>query len=440
MSVHLIELQDHAISVRTPDAVLVRSPGFANIAGGKPVFGDAARLQARLHPREHFNQFWSQLHLDPLAVKNKFFRHAADLAHGHLSTLTQALDMPEGAVIAAPSAYGRSQLAVLLGIVKQCAFTATGLVDLALLQAASSPADESIVLDLQLHQAVLSRFRKVDGHLVKEQVVTVPFAGLVALHEAWTGLITEEFIAQSRFDPLHTAETDQYMYDRLEQWIAATLDSEKALLEINMKGVVHQAWLTRAQFAQRVQAVYERIARELAGMRGADTAVYVRASQFHLPGLAHSLPGLLAVDDELTMATCMQHLDYIRRPPDKLQFITRLPLGASPGHAAVPQLRQPTHVLFNHRALPLTAGRLLFGAAEAAAANARVLPLPAEPDFAGAVALARSSRGVQLELHAGARVSCNGQPARDGQTLALGDVLRLGKATDLQLILVEQGA
>ena len=197
MSAHLIELHDHAISVRSQDAVLARSSGFANIAGGTPVFGEAARLQARLHPREHFNQFWSQLSLDPLAVKNKCFRHSADLAHGHLAALTQPLEIAGDVVIAAPGSYNRTQLAVLLGIVKQCAFSATGLVDLSLLQAAGSPADVCIIVDLQLHQAMLSSFRKTDGHLVKERVVTVPYAGLLALHEAWTGLITDEFILQN---------------------------------------------------------------------------------------------------------------------------------------------------------------------------------------------------------------------------------------------------
>lgn len=440
MNPHLIELQDHAVSVRTADALLARSPGFANIAGNAPVFGDAARAQARLHPREHFNQFWSQLSLDPLAVKNRHFRHTADLAHRHLASLTQQLQFANGAIIAAPSSYNRNQLAVLLGIVKQCAFDAVGLVDLALLQAAGSPADACIIVDLQLHQAVLSSFRKTAGHLVKEQVVSVPFAGLLALHEAWTGLITDEFIQQSRFDPLHTAETDQFVYDNLEQWIAASQTNAKVLLEINLKGTVHQAHLTRAQFEQRAQTLFARINKELDALRGPGTAVHIRESQLHLPGLTQSIPGLLALDDELLMASCLQHLDHIRRPADKLQFITRLPLSGVVNAPTPQPLRQPTHVLFKHKALPLTSSRLLFGTPPAGLDTARVLPVPATAGFSGAAALVRSARGVQLEVFGGAPVFCNGQPAYDGQTLALGDTVRLGQGPELQLIIVEQGA
>lgn len=440
MSLHLIELHDHAISVRAPDSSIVaRSPGFANIAGGTPLFGEAARQRARLHPREHFTQFWSQLSLDPLPVKNRHFRHAADLAHGHLSALTQPLQMTGGAVIGAPGTYNRNQLAVLLGIVGACKFDAVGLVDLALLQAAASGADDCVIVDLQLHQAVLSRFRKVDGHLAREQVVAVPYAGLVALQEAWTGLITDEFILQSRFDPLHTAETDQYVYDRLDQWIAALLNEERVLLEINMKGTVHQAWLQRAQLEQRAQSVYARIAVELASLRGPDTALHVRANQIYLPGLAQALPGLIALDDEAAMSACLQHLDYIRRPPDKLQFIARLPLVDAAFSAPARQvLRRPTHVLFNHSALPLPAGRLTFGAAQQGAESARVVPLPDVAD--GSISLVRNARGLQLEMHTQAIVTCNGNAAQQGQALTLGDVLRVGNGTELRLILVEQGA
>ncbi|MDY6983323.1 MAG: hypothetical protein SV422_09555 [Pseudomonadota bacterium] len=440
MSLHLIELHDHAISVRAPDhTLLVRSPGFANIAGGAPMYGDAARQRARLHPREHFTQFWSQLNLDPLPVKHRQIRHAADLAHGHLSAITQPLQMNDGAIIGAPGTYNRNQLAVLLGIVKQLQFDAVGLVDLALLQAAGSPADESVILDLQLHQAVLSRFRRVDGHLTREHVIAVPFAGLLALQEAWTGLITDEFILQSRFDPLHTAETDQYVYDRLEQWIAALLEQDRVLLEINMKGTVHQAWLERAQLEQRAQAVYARIAAELANLRGPGTVLHVRAQQLYLPGLAQSFPGIVALDDDAAMAACMQHLDYIRRPPDKLQFITRLPLvDAAPVTPPQP-VRRPTHVLFNHSALPLPAGRIVFGSAPHDMQCTRVVPFSAGSNVDGGVALVRGARGLQLETFTSAPVHVNSAPAHNEQMLALGDVVHIGD-TELRLILVEQGA
>lgn len=436
---HLIELQDHNVSVRSTEEVLARSPGFANTSGKIPVFGETARLLARLHPRQNFNQFWWQLSLDPLPQKTAEFRHSADLAYSHLNDLTKPLSFDNGAVIAAPSNYTRNQLAVLLGVVRQCSFTTVGLVDIALLLAANTQADECIIIDLQLHQAVLSSFKKTEGYLLKEKVVQVPFAGLLALQDAWTGMIADEFIHQGRFDPMHNAETEQYLHNQLDQWLQASLVNDELQVEINHRGNVHQARLTRAFFEQRTQPVFERINREIAELRGSDTALHIRTSHMALPGLTRAIPGLIALDDDLVMTAYLHYLDHIRRNPDNLQFVARLPLEKT-GTAATPvQNRTPTHILYQNKAILLPAGRLTFGSAadsESLKESARIVPVP-DSGFSGAIAVTRSTRGVQLELHTTAPVLLNSQPAQQGKALQLGDKLTFGSGEELQLIVVE---
>mgnify|MGYP002628635786 CR=1 FL=1 len=440
MNPSLIELHDHNLSVRDASGILAQSPGFASIAGKQPLFGDSARQQARLHPRHSLNQFWGQLSLDPLLVKTPHFRHSADIAHKHLEHLTANLDLREGAVLAVPSNYTRSHLAVLLGVVKQCAFAPVGLIDQSLLQAAGTPGDECIVIDLQLHQAVLTRFRKVDGMLVKDAIVQVPASGMQALQDAWTNMITDEFLRQCRFDPKHNAETEQYLYNQLDSWIQRCRQAPELIVEINHQGSLHQARLTIDHFNARSTAVFRRILKELDTMRGAQTALHVRSSTVGLPGLAQTLPGVIAVDEDLLVTQCVTNLDAIKRPTDSLQFITRLPLnipvGTTASSAAVPQ-RLPTHVLFEHRAIPLPLGSLAFGQAPAPAEVARLLPVPAS-SMSGHVIVNRQARQVVLELLTPDPVLCNGTAATNGMTLALGDNLQLGNArTILQLIQVE---
>ncbi len=437
---YLIELRDHAITVRSTDELLARSPGFASIADDKSVFGDAARAQSRLHPRHTFNHFWSQLSLDPLPLKSKQFRHTADLAYSHLDGLTRPLNLDD-VVIAAPGTYTRAQLGVLLGIVKQCTFRTVGLVDLALLQAAGSPAEECIIIDLQLQQAVLSCFRKVDGHLISDRTVAVPSSGLVALQDAWLNMISDEFISQTRFDPQRSAETEQYLVNQVGAWIAAAQASGEVLAEINLKGNVHQARLTYAHFEQRAQPIFARIAHELAQLRNPGTTLHVSASQMNLPGFTQLVPGLVALDDDLTMRTCLQYVEQIRRAPENMQFISRVPLSAA-ASAAIPaaQPKTPTHVLLNHRAVMLPPGRLTLGTPPPSLDSARIMPL-VENNFSGAIALLRTGRGLQLEVHSSDTVLHNGQPASSGQVLVMGDVLQLGKnGASLQLIIVEQGS
>lgn len=441
MTPYLIELQDHNIGVRSPDEVLARSPGFASIVGPVPVFGEEARSQARLHPRHSFNHFWSQLSVDPLTTKNKHFRHTADLAYSHLNSLTRNLAQENGVVLAVPGNYTRTQLAVLLGVAKQCSFNTVGLVDHALLQAVGGGSDDSIVIDLQLHQAVLTSFRKLEGQLVKDRVVQIPFAGQLALQDGWLNMITDEFIRQSRFDPQRDAESEQYIVNQLPTLIAASQRNNELVLEINLKGTVHQAHLTREQFEQRADAIFARIAKELVELRNPGTVLHVAASQVNLPGLTRNLAGVVALDDDHTIATLLQHLPHIQRTPDSLQLITRLPLETSTTmKAPVNQTRMPTHVLYQSKATMLPLGRLTLGTAPAGLDSARLQPLQ-HAAFSGAIALQRSTRGVQLELHTSTPVLLNGQAASNGQALVMGDTLQLGaNGPQLQLIVVEQSA
>jgi len=434
---HLIELKDPAVSIRTGHGLLARSPGFANIAGKEPVFGEEARQMSRLHPRQTFNQFWSQLSLDPLPLKNDFFRHSADLAHSHLDRLTKDVTFGHGAVIAVPSNYNRNQLAVLLGIVKQCSFDAVGLVDLALLQASSSEAQSCIIIDLQLHQCVLSAFRRTGGQLVRENMVQIPASGLLSLQDAWSNMVTDEFIRQCRFDPHHNADTEQYVYNRLPDWIAGSTSQNELVAEINHKGTVYQAHLTRELFEQRSRTIFARISKELDALRSPEAAVHTLASHMSLPGFGRYLPGLVALDDDSPMQACIHHLDNIQRSAGNLQFITRLPLGGSSATTAAPPARLPTHVLFNHKALPLTSGRLVFGTPPRGLEAARVVPVPGLPP-ASAVALVRTARAIIVEVHGPVPLLENGKPVASGHEAGLGALLQLGPDGPLlQLIAVE---
>ncbi|MEY3659806.1 MAG: hypothetical protein RLZZ169_631, partial [Pseudomonadota bacterium] len=194
---NLLELHDSRVTLRSAQRVLAASPGFANVAGAEPLFGEAARQVARLHPRQNFHQFWQQLSLDPLAIKTKTFRHHADLAYRHLQLLTQEQELGAGVLVATPASYTRAQLSVLLGILKPFPFRTLALIDHGLLLAAASEAPDCIVLDLQLHQAVLSCYREVDGSLQREKLSQIPAAGSLALLDAWSSVVSDAFLQQS---------------------------------------------------------------------------------------------------------------------------------------------------------------------------------------------------------------------------------------------------
>jgi hypothetical protein len=422
--VNLLELQDQRLCLRSAQTMLASAPGFASIAQKEPLFGEAAQQVARLFPHQNFNQFWQQLSLDPLLLKTKLFRHHADLAYAQLLQLCQGQNLSEGVVVAAPSFYSRAQLAVLLGILKQCPFKTLALVDHQLLQAANTGSDDCVVLALQLHQAVLTSFRAVDGVLHKDRVVPVPSAGLLALHDAWSSAVVAAFLQQSRFDPTHSAETEQYIANQLPTWLQASNAQTELLIEINHKGKVYQARVHHEQFVEQSKALYARIDRELAQLRGPQSSVYVQGSHLALPGLGSAFAGIAALADDATLTSVQQHKAALVKPAEALSFITKLPLAmANGGASSTGNLRQPTHVLYQHEAIALPQGRLLLGTPSAAVDYARVVRLP---DFPGLVVLQRTLRGLRLDVSDTASVRCNGSTVQAGHELKLGDELQVG--------------
>ena len=430
---NLLELHDSRVTLRSAQRVLAASPGFANVAGAEPLFGEAARQVARLHPRQNFHQFWQQLSLDPLAIKTKTFRHHADLAYRHLQLLTQEQELGAGVLVATPASYTRTQLSVLLGILKPFPFRTLALIDHGLLLAAASEVPDCIVLDLQLHQAVLSCYREVDGSLQREKLSQIPAAGSLALLDAWSSVVSDAFLQQSRFDPTHSAETEQYIANQLPVWLAASARSGELQLEINLKGSTFQARVTHDMFCERSKTLFARIARELAALRTADSGLFTQAGNLALPGLTAAFPGIQGLDEHAGLLAAERHRELLLKPADSPAFLSRLPLAKQPAATAgAAPARQPTHVLLDHQAYTLPLGRTLAGESAGQSDLARVLGLPG---WHGSLVLQRGPRGVLLERVAG-EVLCNEDPATAGRWLKPGDCLRAG-THQLLLISVE---
>lgn len=418
----LIELQDQNIRISTPEGLLLESPGFANTFSKQPVYGEEALKQTRLHPQENFNQFWSQLSLDPLVNKNRYFRHQADLAYGHLNTLLTELKLQGEAVFAVPSHYSGNQLATLLGLVKHCPIEPVGLVDLSLLALAELQEHQhAVFMDIQLHQTVLTRAVREQGEIVREKVVSVPGAGLLALQDAWANTITDAFIRQSRFDPLHHADTEQYLYNELNQWLKRVSSQQEIQIEINNKGMVHQASLTLKSFQQRAQNIYRRILQELATMSTDNSPVYARAGNTSLPGIDLALPQLSAVPEDSMSRHAYHHLEHIKSSGDALRLIARLPLpepkAGDRSNAA--SAGRPSHFLFQHKAYALPN------------INPQGLKLPTP------ITVSLQEQGYCLHNNPDLDLQLNGTPVTETAVLKLGDRLTVNNNATIEFIQVQ---
>lgn len=325
MSLAVLELNDASLVLGDASGVLARSPGFALLSAEAPVLGEPARAAARIDPRRTISQFWQRLGTEPLHQAPPHTRHHADLGYRHLLQVHELGGKPEDIVLAVPGSFSRDQLALLLGIAERCPFRARGLVDSALAAAATLPLQGPVVhLELQLHQAVLTRIDREDGTLYRGAVRTLPGAGIAALHDRWARRMAEAFIRQCRFDPLHAAATEQQLYDALPGWLAALSREDSVEAEVRQQDNRHRATLRAAEMLDAVQGIYTDLLEALA-REGGGAGLLLGAQAAGLPGFAARVPEAHCLDEAAPVRGALQHLELVRSEDRALRFVTRLP-------------------------------------------------------------------------------------------------------------------
>lgn len=381
MSLAVLELNDAALLLGDASGVRVRSPGFALLAAEAPVLGEAARASARIDPRRTISQFWQRLGTEPLHQAPPHTRHHADLGYRHLIEVHGEAGAPAELLLAVPGSFTREQLALLLGITGRCPFSARGLVDSALAAASTLPLPgPAIHLDLQLHQAVLTRIEHEQGMLSRGAVRTLPGAGIAALHDRWARRAAEAFIRQCRFDPLHAAATEQALYDSLPGWLATLGREESVEAEVRQEGRSHRATLRASDMLDAVQSIYTDLLEAMARDGGGSRLLF-GARAAGVPRLAERVPDALCLDEDAVIRGALMHAERVRSEAPALRFVTRLPAAAigtgtgavptaaprfTPGKTATPAsapVSPPaaTHLVCGVQALRLAGNRLWLG-------------------------------------------------------------------------------
>lgn len=305
MSLHALELNDHAILLGEGDALRAASPGFALARDKSLVFGESARAQSRLHPNESHSRFWQDLSLEPLAagrLPDPKVRHLADLAYSQLLAIADeaqlAPDEKHDVIVNVPGSFSRQQLGILLGIAKQTPFNIVGLVDSALAAAAAFYAERPtatlsplIVVQQQLHQTLLSLVIPEASRLRVESVVALPSTGSQNVIDSLMQLSTDLFIDQCRFNPQHDAPTEQLLYNALPSWLDAEAQGGSLMLELAADGAVYSAKLPYESLVSALAPTRQRVLEQVVALvnRAPDARLLVCSSLNALPGLQSTL-------------------------------------------------------------------------------------------------------------------------------------------------------
>lgn len=366
-----VHLNDAGISVQDENQVLYREPGYALLEDEHLTTGSGAFQQARVKPRRIHNAFWSDLQTAPLPDRRFHHLSAADIVSRQLEQIWQRVS-GDSLVAAVPAYMSTANLSLFLGIAAELKIPIAGMVDAAV--AATRREYQGAVpvhVDLSLHSALLTRLAQ-SGQVSVDRSEVVEESGMIALFDAWISLLAETFVQQSRFDPLHTAETEQMLLDNLQGWLAEAAAGDSVALEIEYRGIKHAAELESLEIVAAAAPFYHRIVSSVRALYQADETPALQLSDraARMPGLADILTARVGGDIYLheagaTARGLLTRCRDMTAGDTAVSLIRKLPWDQSPVAATksvgTGSGGQPTHLLFNNRAYAIDADPLTLG-------------------------------------------------------------------------------
>jgi hypothetical protein len=442
------------------------SPGYAFLDGGTVYTGHQAADRARLKPRFVHRHFWQELDSRPLPRPFPRELSAADLAHAHLGGYWRALDAgAESVLLTVPGTFSEAQLGLVLGIARACEIPVDGMVDAALAAASGFAAARVLHLDLQLHRLVATEVRRHRDDVVRRRLEVAEEAGLAALQDALGRRVAELFVHETRFDPLHSAASEQELYRRLPELLEALRRDDRVEVSMEAGPRTHAIEVDRESIATAIAPIYDRVVDVVRSFAraGDRPTLLVTHRLARLPGFAAQLDAACDLDRadlpegasgsaalrarDAILAPGEEALPFVvrlpvarnavrveaRRSAEHLQFSPPAPQGARQG--SPPSGRVPTHLVKGGLAYPISGEPFLAAAPWDGGGRSADLEDKAQAK-APSCRIFAANGAVVAEPAGAPGVSLNGAEISGRVTLAAGDLLRIGETRPLELLLI----
>lgn len=292
MTLLAAHLNDAGILFTDGERILCREPGYALLEDDGLVTGRPAWASASLKPRLIQNRFWAGLSIEPLSDQRFAHLTPADLVSRQLEAIWQNAAQPgDRLALAVPGYMTNEQLGLLLGIAMDLDIPVVAMVDAAVAATRREYRHGVPVhVDLSLRTAMLTRLHQ-DGQAQYERGEVIDGSGMLNLYDIWLRMIAESFVQQSRFDPLHTAETEQALQDNIFGWLALAASQTTVAMELEYRGITHRAEIESLEFVAAATPVYQTIVSSLRALyrAGETPALQLSDRAARMPGLADTL-------------------------------------------------------------------------------------------------------------------------------------------------------
>jgi hypothetical protein len=357
------------------------SPGFAIPETKGLLVGNAAAARAHLFPLQVNNTFWDQLNTEPLEQKNAPAQNHAEIACAHLSLIWENIKKHGDAmIIAVPDYFSREQMGLILGMAGELSIPVKGFVSLPIASSRNPSPDANLIhLDVHMHRFEIAYLQQGE-YLTRENSVTVQEINLEQLYRAWVESIAEVFVRNTRFDPLHEAATEQEIYDRLPAALEIFKTQSSFIFEISQGKHSYRITLLRDVLKKKSETLYDEICSLIVKMldeqskKGTLTALQLTHRTASLPGLKDKLSEIdncqiMELEPGAGARGALQFWGQMANghTGDGASFFTRRPWQQTEQSTPqtipydVSEKREPTHVLYQDTAYPLSEKTLVIG-------------------------------------------------------------------------------
>ncbi|MBB3168827.1 hypothetical protein [Simiduia aestuariiviva] len=341
MTCSLLHLNDVQVQLIDADGERLSEPAQLVFDKDTLLSGQDALAKVRLMPLRAYNQHWQLLHQQPVKLPDARYRHHADLAFRQLERWLTDVDRSRPLLIAPSYRYQSEQYALLAGMVQATHAKPGGFIHAALLHshgflqqhAATWPL---IHVDLCLHQAHVTQLECRDGQLTVTREWDLADFGMANLVNAWLHRVAKRCIQQTRYDPLHSADSEQRLFNQWQTCLQQLQQNSELQLDIDGNEVT----LTRAD----VTELYQGLLTQIKAIPG--TRLLSPVAQW-LPGIdGHTL-----THQHLQLA--LTDLSERFATGDSVHLIHRLPLPNTTPTPPQTALPAATHVLVGNEACAL---------------------------------------------------------------------------------------
>ena len=369
-----LHLNDAELTLVSQGNIVYREPGYAMIDNEEFSFGNKAYKHARTNPRQIHNRFWSDLLLTPSSNKNFHNLSRADIASYHLEDILQSnITSDESMVVVVPPYFDSSALSLFLGIAADLKLPISVLVDSAV--AATRCEYKNAVpihVDISLHYTTLSRLTQQQGIYI-DKVEIIENCGISEMCNAWLNVIAKSFVEQSRFDPMHKAETEQVLLNQLEGCLDSVLKQENIKLSLEYLGVKHSAEIDSKTFKSAASSFFHLISDKLRYLYNADEipAIQVTDRVAKLPGLLETLQDssrgeIFTLEPGATIQGGLSRLKNNADTKSEISLLKQLPwdkpsISVESNEVKNFVVNSPTHIIFRNKAYKLHESPLVIG-------------------------------------------------------------------------------